>query len=317
MDKISRSRTLIAPDAHQTGQAWRVPRVALARLRPRGAVAVSLLLLWRERGEPQHEVVVLTVLQALQELGMAPAAVAIPAGLVLQPWVKHGTAKAIGGTPVRSRLVHATSSRRSHRSNTSISTVAQPWRWRGIAERRQEEVRHPCLRQCLRRKGRAVVRIVCGRLSAFCASVEECTEALTRAGLRPEVSADDGPEVLRVVELFLRPVRERAPESQWASLGILSAGVLLGPVGAGPRAIAYGHLPPRVLVIVRVDAGLPVVLNPDRAPERLESVHEELLCQRTGCLLLLLERQERRASLLSGVCEGAGRTAPALGDVRE
>mmetsp|Transcript_49536 Transcript_49536/g.105980 ORF Transcript_49536/g.105980 Transcript_49536/m.105980 type:complete len:334 (+) Transcript_49536:1381-2382(+) len=75
-------------------------------------------------------------------------------------------------------------------------------------------------------------------------------------------------------------------------------------------------MPARVLVVVSVDACLPIMLHTDWAPEGLEPVHEEFVGQRRRPLLLLVTRQERRPDLLATVCEGAGVTAAAASHVR-
>mmetsp|Transcript_49377 Transcript_49377/g.127433 ORF Transcript_49377/g.127433 Transcript_49377/m.127433 type:complete len:303 (-) Transcript_49377:251-1159(-) len=119
-----------------------------------------------------------------------------------------------------------------------------------------------------------------------------------------------------MVELLLRAVGERASDTQRAPLGVLQRRLLPLPVQARPRAVADARVPPGVLVVVCVDARLPVVLDAHGAPERLEAVHEEVVGQRRGPLLLLLVRKERRPDLLAGVSKCAGIAAAATRNVR-
>mmetsp|Transcript_3148 Transcript_3148/g.9170 ORF Transcript_3148/g.9170 Transcript_3148/m.9170 type:complete len:239 (+) Transcript_3148:812-1528(+) len=142
--------------------------------------------------------------------------------------------------------------------------------------------------------------------------MEESTELLPRANLRTEVSADDSSEVPWVVELFLRTMRERTPQTERAALRILCIGIFLGPVRTWLWTVRDGDHSARVLVVVCVDARLPIVLHADWAPESLELVHEELLRQSSGRLLFLVDREERRAHLLSRMRKGASRATSAL-----
>mmetsp|Transcript_87613 Transcript_87613/g.225721 ORF Transcript_87613/g.225721 Transcript_87613/m.225721 type:complete len:252 (+) Transcript_87613:582-1337(+) len=181
-----------------------------------------------------------------------------------------------------------------------------------ISEGRRQEVVNPTLRQSLVLQGSAVVRIVCWRLPPLRPAVEEGTQLLSRAGLNTEIAADHRPEVLRVVELLLGAMRVRTTQAQGAALRVGGPRVLLAPVGAWLRAVANGRLPPRILVGVSVDAGLPVVLRADRAPESLELPCEETLGERSRCVLLFLFREEGRHDLIARVSKCATRT-PAAG----
>ena len=81
-------------------------------------------------------------------------------------------------------------------------------------------------------------------------------------------------------------------------------------------AIPAGKTTARVLVVVRVDAVLPVVLHADRAPVHLELVHEKLVGHGDRVLRLLGLGEEGGSDLLARVREGAAVPAAAHGGVR-
>mmetsp|Transcript_2560 Transcript_2560/g.6022 ORF Transcript_2560/g.6022 Transcript_2560/m.6022 type:complete len:222 (+) Transcript_2560:569-1234(+) len=146
--------------------------------------------------------------------------------------------------------------------------------------------------------------------------MEEGAQVRSGTGLGAHITADHGSEVARMVELLFGTVRIGTAQALRAALVVRQAGVFLGPVWARLRPVADGDVAPGILVVVGIDAGLPVVLHPDGAPERLVLVHEEVFGQRLGNLLLLFSCQQLCGALLSGMGEFAGRPATALGDVR-
>mmetsp|Transcript_65341 Transcript_65341/g.156060 ORF Transcript_65341/g.156060 Transcript_65341/m.156060 type:complete len:320 (+) Transcript_65341:69-1028(+) len=181
----------------------------------------------------------------------------------------------------------------------------------------RQEIRHPLLRQLLGGQRHGVVHVVLRRGTLLVAVVVEGAKLLTRAHLAANVSADHGLEILWVVELLLGSVGVWAAQAQRAALGVFGARVLLGPVGAQPRAVADVHRATRILVVVRVDAVVPLVLHSDGAPVDLVFEHEEVIRQGRLKLLLLGLLQQGRRDLFPGVRESAGRSAPALAHLRE
>mmetsp|Transcript_94400 Transcript_94400/g.224839 ORF Transcript_94400/g.224839 Transcript_94400/m.224839 type:complete len:239 (-) Transcript_94400:232-948(-) len=102
-------------------------------------------------------------------------------------------------------------------------------------------------------------------------------------------------------------------EALRATLLVVQAWVLLGPVRARLRPVAHARLPTRVLVVVGIDAGLPVMLHSDGTPQGLVLVHEEVFGEDLGHLHFLGLGQELRLRLLPSVGELAGCAAAALG----
>merc|ERR1719482_1893162 len=211
---------------------------------------------------------------------------------------RNGVARLLRNrTPVLLGTAH------SHR----LPLVAKEWR---ILEVPLQGL-HLLLRQRL-----LVVGVVFRLLPLKLLLVEERAEALARAPLLAlvEIPADDGLEITGVVELLLRTVRVRTAEAVRASSLIRRRTILLLPVWARTRTVADARVTPGILVVVRVDAGLPVVLNPDRAPMDLEALREELRGQLH--LLLLLLGEERRRDLFAAMSEGAEVLPPAVFHVR-
>ena len=115
-------------------------------------------------------------------------------------------------------------------------------------------------------------------------------------------------EIRRVIQLLLGAMSVRAINPVWAPVGVRGLAVALVPVRALPRAVPNLRVPPDVEVIVGVDAVLPIVLNTDRAPERLVPIHVEIV--RVFALVILIKRKQRPAELFPAVSERA--LAPAL-----
>lgn len=90
------------------------------------------------------------------------------------------------------------------------------------------------------------------------------------------VVAEHGAEVSGMVELFLRAVRKPAREAPRATSCVLRIPIHLLPVRADDGAVPEPRIPAIVLVVVRVDALLPVVEGADGAPLGLVRPHEEV-----------------------------------------
>merc|ERR1719436_1930557 len=120
-----------------------------------------------------------------------------------------------------------------------------------------------------------------------------------------------------MVQLFLGAMRVRTAQTQWATLRVLCPRVLLAPIGAQFVPVADRHGPPGVLVVVRVDAGVPLVLYADRTPTGLVLVHEKLVSQSRRLLALLCDVEKRCTNFLPRVGERAGRSSPAHRGGRE
>merc|ERR1719163_32554 len=90
--------------------------------------------------------------------------------------------------------------------------------------------------------------------------VEECALAPTRAPLPVEVViAEHGAEVGGMVELLLRAMREPACKASRATRGVLGIPVHLLPVRAHDSAVPETRITAIVLIVMRVDALLPIV----------------------------------------------------------
>mmetsp|Transcript_34147 Transcript_34147/g.79681 ORF Transcript_34147/g.79681 Transcript_34147/m.79681 type:complete len:205 (+) Transcript_34147:678-1292(+) len=153
-------------------------------------------------------------------------------------------------------------------------------------------------------------------LAPITLAMEESTQMCTRAPPPLQVSANQGAEIVRVVQLLLGPVRKWAPWTKRTSLRVCQARLLLVPVGAELMAVAQRRWTPHVLVRVRVHAGLPVMLRSNRAPHGLELLSEEFDRQRLRGRCLLLWCQQRRSDLSARMRERATDPVTAPGDVR-
>merc|ERR1719174_429228 len=129
------------------------------------------------------------------------------------------------------------------------------------------------------------------------------------------VIAHDGVEVGGVVELLLGAVREAAAEAARAAVLVVRAAVRALPVRAHLRAVANARVAAQVLVVVRVDALLPVVEGADGAPQRLVRPHEEVRGDALQALLRL--RAHGTQDLLAGVRIRAALPLLALAHARE
>mmetsp|Transcript_34178 Transcript_34178/g.102000 ORF Transcript_34178/g.102000 Transcript_34178/m.102000 type:complete len:387 (-) Transcript_34178:291-1451(-) len=184
-------------------------------------------------------------------------------------------------------------------------------------EGRREELGDPVAGQRLVPQRLGVVHVVRRGDAPLSPAVEEGAESLPRACLPTQVPAHHSLEVVGMVELLLGAVRVGTPEAEGAALRVAGSRVLLAPVGTQASSIADGDRPPSVLIVVSVDAGVPLVLHPHGAPACLVLVHEEAVCQSRGVLVLLADVQERCADLLPGVRKRADGPAPAQPDVGE
>merc|ERR1719217_1637002 len=113
--------------------------------------------------------------------------------------------------------------------------------------------------------------------------MEESAEPSPRAFLaEEEIAADNRAKIVRVVKLLLRPVGVGATQPERTTLCVVSPRFHDVPVWARRWAIADANLSTRILVVVSIHAGLPIVLDADRAPQGFELVGEKLLGHRTG-----------------------------------
>mmetsp|Transcript_116203 Transcript_116203/g.276194 ORF Transcript_116203/g.276194 Transcript_116203/m.276194 type:complete len:242 (+) Transcript_116203:603-1328(+) len=147
------------------------------------------------------------------------------------------------------------------------------------------------------------------------AMVVEGTKLVPGTCLPAKVSAHDGFEVVWVIELLLGTMRVGATEAKRTPLGVFGAGVLLAPVWAQPGSVPDGGGASRILVVVRINASVPLVLHADWTPARLVLVHEKVVSQGMWLLVLLSDGQKRNSYLLAGVCEGAACAAATLTDI--
>merc|ERR550514_955335 len=107
----------------------------------------------------------------------------------------------------------------------------------------------------------------------------------------------------------------RAADTVRAAVTIRALVVALVPVRALPRAVANRRVPADVEVVVGVDAILPVVLNPDGAPQGLVPVHVEVV--RVLTLVLFVGGEQGPPELRPAMHEGALAPALAGAHVRE
>jgi hypothetical protein len=70
-----------------------------------------------------------------------------------------------------------------------------------------------------------------------------------------------------------------------------------------------------ILIVVCIDAGLPIMLYTDWAPECLELVHEEVIRQGSWPLKFLLFVQQRGSDFIAAVGKGTGVAATAAGHI--
>merc|ERR1719390_272893 len=142
----------------------------------------------------------------------------------------------------------------------------------------------------------------------------ECAQVRARAPLRGHhVPTYHRLEIGRVIQLLLGTMSVRATDAVRATVSVRGLVVALVPVRALPRPVPNRRGPPDVEVIVSVDAVLPVVLNTDRAPQRLVPIHVEVVRMLT--LMLFIGRKQRSPELFSAVSERALAPALALGSV--
>merc|ERR550514_2261652 len=95
---------------------------------------------------------------------------------------------------------------------------------------------------------------------------------------------------------------ERAKHAVRAALTIHRSALLLIPMRTWLRSVTHVWTAPRILVVVRVHARLPVVLHGDWAPRALELVHEEVVRQIAVVRLPMIV--DRRGAVLLQIIPG-------------
>merc|ERR1740130_260359 len=86
-------------------------------------------------------------------------------------------------------------------------------------------------------------------------------------------------EIRRMVQLLLGSMRIRTQHAVGTPLLVIQSSLFPFPIRTWAGTVANPRMPPRILVVVGVDARLPIMLHADRAPECLESVHKKRVCQ--------------------------------------
>mmetsp|Transcript_60547 Transcript_60547/g.160961 ORF Transcript_60547/g.160961 Transcript_60547/m.160961 type:complete len:300 (+) Transcript_60547:999-1898(+) len=120
-----------------------------------------------------------------------------------------------------------------------------------------------------------------------------------------------------MVQLFLGTVRIRTTVSKWATLLILRVMVAVLPIRARPWPITNIWRSASVLIVMCVDAGLPVMLSANGTPSSFELMNEKLICQRAGFLTFFLFREDTGLDFFTRVCECAKLAATTLGNIRK
>mmetsp|Transcript_126312 Transcript_126312/g.299888 ORF Transcript_126312/g.299888 Transcript_126312/m.299888 type:complete len:268 (+) Transcript_126312:448-1251(+) len=181
---------------------------------------------------------------------------------------------------------------------------------------RAQEVHQPLRGDGLLGQRNRVVHRVVLDLPAVRLTVEEGAQHASGAPAPLQVAANQGAEVVGVVELFLGTMCKGAPRSQRAPLGVGQARLLLVPVGAKLMTIPKRRRTAHILIRVGIHASLPVVLRTHRAPHGLELLCEEFNSERLWLRSLLLRGEQRSRHLIPGVRERAARAMTAAGHCR-
>mmetsp|Transcript_6383 Transcript_6383/g.17789 ORF Transcript_6383/g.17789 Transcript_6383/m.17789 type:complete len:216 (-) Transcript_6383:761-1408(-) len=184
-----------------------------------------------------------------------------------------------------------------------------------LEERRGQDVRHPILWHNFFGQWLRIVRVIHRRSTPLGPWMVESTELLPGATLQVKIPTHYSTEIIRMVQLLLRAVRVRTPQSQRAPLKVGEPTVLFTPVGTRLGTVTDRWHSPHVLIRVRIHATLPVVLGSNGTPQCLEFSREENVSQGGRLVRFFLDGKQRCGSFLSRVRKSTSCTASALMDV--